>query len=155
MGPLELSLIARAMNGKNGACSARATTDPASTSHVVGESAGSAPASDPVVRVGAGVVAAGGPVSRASTTRRSAALYFGVHVVNVSCGEVVGSSTATSSGDTTNERVTRYVNVPWSVVTETTSPGPSSPSPLKGAPCVVRWPATAALPDWPGRAVPG
>ena len=65
------------------------------------------PPTDPAGPVGTGVAAAGGPTSRASTTRRWAALYFGVQVVSVSCGVAVGSSTATSSGATTSDRVTR------------------------------------------------
>ena len=35
------------------------------------------------------------------------------------------------------------------------SPGFSSFDPEKGAPCVVRCPAIAALPIWPGSGVPG
>ena len=35
------------------------------------------------------------------------------------------------------------------------SPGASSSTRKNGAPCVVRWPAIAALPIWPGSGVPG
>ena len=104
---------------------------------------------------GAGVAGAGGVVRRASTTRRWAALYFGLQVVSVSWGLAVGRRTATSSGATTWDLVTRYVNDPWRVVSTTGSPGTSSASALNGAPWVVRWPAMPEFPGWPGSAVPG
>ena len=60
--------------------------------------------------VGANGAAPGGSTSDAFTIRRSAAEYFGLHVVSVSVaafapgmsGSSEDSSTSTSSGDTTN-----------------------------------------------------
>src|SRR3954447_22599219 len=79
----------------------------------------------------------------------------GWQAYSVAVGVDVWSVIHTASGETTSELVIRYVERAPPTSKITTSPGRNLSMSRKGWSWVTRWPATTALPGWPGVAVPG